>query len=324
MGSGFDSLSPSKVKIFTGRSNPKLAQGISDYLSMPLGKIDIQEFSDGEIWVAFEENIRNEDVFIIQSTNPPTDNIMELLLMLDAARRASAKNVIAVIPYLGYGRQDRKDQPRVPISARLMLDLITAGGVKRIIAMDLHSAQIQGFANVPFDHLYSRIVLLDKLKELNLDEETGVVLSPDVGSAKMSQSYAKKLNVGFALIDKRRPKRNKAEVANLVGDLKDKDVLIIDDMIDTAGTLCNAAETAVNEGAKSVTAVATHPVLSGLAIKSLEESPISKVMVCNTIKLSKEKIFDKLEIISVADVFGESIKRIVEGTSLSSLFSGFN
>ena len=244
--------------------------------------------------------------------------------MLDAARRASAQNVVAVIPYFGYGRQDRKDQPRVPISARLMLDLITAGGVKRIITMDLHSAQIQGFANVPFDHLYSRIVLLDKLKELDLDEETGVVLSPDVGSAKMSQSYAKKLNVGFALIDKRRPKRNKAEVANLVGELAGKDVLIIDDMIDTAGTLCNAAETAVSEGAKSVTAIATHPVLSGLAIKSLKKSPISKVMVCDTIKLNKEKMFDKLEIISVADVFGESIKRIVEGTSLSSLFSGFN
>ncbi|HIM74036.1 MAG TPA: ribose-phosphate diphosphokinase, partial [Candidatus Marinimicrobia bacterium] len=169
-----------------------------------------------------------------------------------------------------------------------------------------------------------RIVLLDKLKELNLDEESGVVLAPDVGSAKMSQSYAKKLNVGFALIDKRRPKRNKAEVANLVGDLRNKDVLIIDDMIDTAGTLCNAAETAVNEGAKSVTAVATNPVLSGLAVKSLEESPISKVMVCDTIKLNEEKLFDKLEIISVAEVFGESIKRIVEGTSLSSLFRGFN
>ena len=315
---------PADMKVFAGRSNPELGQGIADYLGIPLGKIDIQTFSDGEILVAFEENIRNEEVFIIQSTNPPAENILELLLMLDAARRASASNVVAVIPYFGYGRQDRKDQPRVPISARLMLDLITAGGVKRIIAMDLHSAQIQGFANVPFDHLYSRIVLLDKLKELNLDEESGVVRAPDVGSAKMSQSYAKKLNVGFALIDKRRPKRNKAEVANLVGDLKDKDVLIIDDMIDTAGTLCNAAETAVNEGAKSVTAIATHPVLSGMAIKSLEESPISKVMVCDTIKLGEEKIFDKLEIISVAEVFGESIKRIVEGTSLSSLFRGFN
>ena len=189
--------------------------------------------------------------------------------------------------------------------------------------MDLHSPQIQGFANVPFDHLYSRMVLLNKLKGLNLNEESGVVLAPDVGSAKMSQSYAKKLNIGFALIDKRRPKPNQAEVANLVGDLKDKDVIIIDDMIDTAGTLCNAAETAINEGAKSVISVATHPVLSGGAIKKLKNSPISKVIVCDTIKLNENQEFDKLEIISVADVFGESIKRIVEGTSLSSMFHDF-
>tara|TARA_B100000131_G_scaffold96710_1_gene93823 strand:+ start:187 stop:1122 length:936 start_codon:yes stop_codon:yes gene_type:complete len=311
------------MKVFTGRSNPELAQGIANYLSIPLGKLDIQEFSDGEIWVAFDENIRNEDVFIIQSTNSPTDNIMELLLMLDAARRASAKNVIAVIPYLGYGRQDRKDQPRVPISARLMLDLISAVGVNRIITMDLHSPQIQGFVNMPFDHLYSRIVLLDKLRDLNLNENSGVVLAPDVGSANMSQSYAKKLNLSFALIDKRRPAKNRVEVVNLVGDLKNKHVLIIDDMIDTAGTLCNAAETAQKEGAISVTAIATHPVLSGKAIEKLMEAPISKVIVCDTIKLNKEKMFDKLEIISVADVFGESMKRIVEGASLSSLFKGF-
>mgnify|MGYP001277246894 FL=1 len=312
------------MKLFTGRSNPGLASGIAKYLNIPLGKIDIQTFSDGELLVAFEENIRNEDVFIVQSTNPPAENILELLLMLDAARRASASNVVAVIPYFGYGRQDRKDRPRVPISARLMLDMITAVGVSRIITMDLHSPQIQGFVNVPFDHLYSRMVLLNKLKELNLSESSGVVLAPDVGSAKMSQSYAKKLNIGFALIDKRRPKPNQAEVANLIGDLKNKDVIIIDDMIDTAGTLCNAADTAINEGAKSVIAVATHPVLSGGAIKKLKNSPISKVIVCNTNKLYENQIFDKLEIISVADVFGESIKRIVEGTSLSSMFHDFN
>ena len=312
------------MKLFTGRSNPGLASGIAQYLNIPLGKIDIQTFSDGELLVAFEENIRNEDVFIVQSTNPPAENILELLLMLDAARRASASNVVAVIPYFGYGRQDRKDRPRVPISARLMLDMITAVGVSRIITMDLHSPQIQGFVNVPFDHLYSRMVLLNKLKELNLSESSGVVLAPDVGSAKMSQSYAKKLNIGFALIDKRRPKPNQAEVANLIGDLKDKDVIIIDDMIDTAGSLCNAADTAINEGAKSVIAVATHPVLSGGAIKKLKNSPISKVIVCDTNKLYENQIFDKLEIISVADVFGESIKRIVEGTSLSSMFHDFN
>ena len=308
------------MKLFSGRSNLALAESISNYLDMPLGALDIKEFSDGELSVAFEENIRNEDVFIIQSTNPPADNILELLLMLDAARRASAKSIVAVIPYFGYGRQDRKDRARVPISSRLMMDLITAGGVDRIITMDLHSPQIQGFANVPFDLLYSRIALLDKLRSLNLNEENGVVLAPDVGSAKMSQSYAKKLHVGFALIDKRRPKPNMAEVANLVGDLKDKHVLIIDDMIDTAGTICNAAQTAMDEGALSVTAVATHPVLSGPSIERLSESPISKVIVCNTIELGDKTKFEKLEVISVSEVFGESIKRIVDGTSLSSMF----
>ena len=279
---------PPAMKLFSGRSNIALAEGISKYLDMPLGAIDIKKFSDGELSVAFEENIRNEDVFIIQSTDPPADNILELLLMLDAARRASAKSIVAVIPYFGYGRQDRKDRARVPISSRLMMDLITAGGVDRIITMDLHSPQIQGFANVPFDHLYSRIALLDRLREFNLDEDSGVVLAPDVGSAKMSQSYAKKLHIGFALIDKRRPKPNMAEVANLVGDLKNKHVLIIDDMIDTAGTICNAAQTAMDEGALSVTAVATHPVLSGPSIERLSESSISKVIVCNTIDLSKK------------------------------------
>jgi ribose-phosphate pyrophosphokinase len=308
------------MKIFSGRSNLALAEGIANYLGMSLGDVDIKVFSDGEISVAFEENIRNEDVFIIQSTNPPSDNILELLLMLDAARRASARSVVAVIPYFGYGRQDRKDRARVPISSRLMMDLITAGGVDRIITMDLHSPQIQGFANVPFDHLYSRLALLDHLRDLGLNEDTGVVLAPDVGSAKMSQSYAKKLQVGFALIDKRRPKPNMAEVANLVGELNEKHVLIIDDMIDTAGTICNAAQTAIDEGALSVTAVATHPVLSGPSIERLSASPISKVVVCNTIELGDKVNFEKLEIISVAEVFGESIKRIVDGTSLSSMF----
>ena len=201
-----------------------------------------------------------------------------------------------------------------------MLDLITVVGVNRIITMDLHSPQIQGFVNVPFDHLYSRIVLLDKLKDINLNEETGVILAPDVGSANMSQSYAKKLNLSFALIDKRRPAKNKVEVVNLVGDLKNKHVLIIDDMIDTAGTLCNAAETAINQGASSVIAVGTHPVLSGQSVTRLMASSISKVIVCNTIDIPEEKRFEKLEIISVGHVFAEAIKHVTEGTSLSSMF----
>jgi ribose-phosphate pyrophosphokinase len=308
------------MKVFSGRSNLALAKGIVEYLGIPLGKVNIHDFSDGEIHVAFDENIRNEDVYIIQSTNPPAENFLELLLMLDAARRASAANVIAVIPYLGYGRQDRKDRPRVPISARLMLDMIDAAGVSRIICMDLHAAQIQGFANVPFDHLYSRIALFDKLKGLRLDENNGIVLAPDVGSAKMSQAYAKSLGVGFALIDKRRPNANKAEVVNLVGDLKDKHVIIIDDMIDTAGTICNAAHSAMENGAIDVTCVATHPILSGPAIDRLKEAPIDKIIVCDTLIIPEKKKLDKLEIISVAKVFGESIGRIDSGQSLSSMF----
>ena len=308
------------MKIFTGNSNSQFAQGVSKYLGIPLGQVDLRKFSDGELYVAFDENIRNEEVFIIQSTNPPAENILELLLMLDAARRASAKKVVAVIPYFGYGRQDRKDKPRVPISSRLLIDLMSVGGVDRIITMDLHSPQIQGFANVPFDHLYSSIALMDRLKQLNLDEESGCVLAPDVGSAKMSQAYAKRLNVSFALIDKRRPKANQTKVANLVGDLNKKHVLIIDDMIDTAGTICNAADTAIENGALSVSAVATHPVLSGPAIERLQNSAISKVIICNTIHIPDEKLFDKLEIVSVSEVFGEAIKRVVDGTSLSSMF----
>ena len=311
------------MKIFSGNSNKQLALDICEYLSKDLGELEIKKFSDGEISISFKENIRNEEVFIIQSTNPPADNILELLLILDAAKRASAKSVIAVIPYFGYARQDRKDRPRVPISARLLLDMYFAAGVNRIVSMDLHSSQIQGFVNVPFDHLYSRIALFDHLKKLNLDEKNGVVLAPDVGSAKMSQAYAKVLGVSFALIDKRRPKHNQAEVANLVGDLNNKHVLIIDDMIDTAGTICNAAESAIENGANSVMAVATHPVLSGPAIERLTDSSIAKVMVCNTITIKKENYFPKLEIINVANVFGESIKRIVDGTSLSSMFKKY-
>ena len=308
------------MKIFSGKSNLILAKKIAKVLDVPLGLVELDTFSDGELRVAFKENIRGEDVFLIQSTNPPSENLMELLLMLDAAKRASAKTVTAVIPYFGYSRQDRKDQPRVPISARMILDLIAAVGVDRMITMDLHSPQIQGFTNVPFDNLYSRIVLFNRLKQYNLDYNSGVVLAPDVGSAKMSQAYAKKLGLGFALIDKRRPTHNVAKVVNLIGELKNKQVFIIDDMIDTAGTICNAAVTAIENGATSVTAIATHPVLSGKAIDRLEQSPIEKVIVSDTILMPENKLFDKLEIISIAEIFAETIKRINSGESVSSLF----
>ena len=309
------------LKIFSGRSNPILSKRIVDHLGLKLGDVTIRTFADGELWVKFEENIRGKDVFIIQSTNGPAENLIELFLLIDAAVRASAQRVTAVIPYFGYGRQDRKDQPRVPISSRVMVDILTATGADRIISMDLHSTQIQGFASIPFDHIYSRMVLLDKLKSLDLNREECTVLSPDVGSAAMGQSYAKRLGFHFALIDKRRYAPNKAEVSHLIGDLKGKDVLIIDDMIDTAGTTVSASKAAVDEGANSVIAVATHGVLSGPAIERLKSAPINKIIITDTIAVSDDKKIPKMDIVSVADVFSEAIKRIHKGESVSALFN---
>ena len=309
-----------KLKIFSGRSNPLLAKNIAESLGQNLGEITIKTFSDGELWIKFEENIRGTDVFIIQPTNSPGDNIIELALLIDAAVRASAKTVTAVIPYFGYGRQDRKDNPRVPISSRVMVDMVTATGANRIITMDLHSTQIQGFATIPFDHLYSRMVLLDAIKSIGLDPDNSAVLSPDVGSARMSQAYAKRLGMHFALIDKRRYAPNKAEIVHLIGDLKGKDVLIIDDMIDTAGTTVNAANAAKENGANSVTAVATHALLSGPAIERIKKSAIGKIIVTDTLSIPDEKKLDNMEIVTVANVFGEAIERVFEGKSVSALF----
>jgi ribose-phosphate pyrophosphokinase len=308
------------LKIFSGRSNPALAQGIVDVLGMDLGDVTIRTFADGELWVKYEENIRGQDVFIIQSTNEPADNLIELFLLLDAAVRASAQRVTAVIPYFGYGRQDRKDQPRVPISSRVMVDVITTTGADRIISMDLHSTQIQGFASIPFDHLYSRMVLMDTLRTLDFNPDNCTVLAPDVGSAAMGQSYARSLGVHFALIDKRRYAPNKAEVSHLIGDLEGKDVLIIDDMIDTAGTTVSAAQAAMDKGAKSVTAAATHGVLSDPAIDRLKEAPIKELIITDTISVKKEKQLPNMKIVSVANVFSEAIKRIHKGESVSALF----
>ena len=308
------------LKIFNGRSNLTLAQGIVDVLGMDLGDVTIRTFADGELWVKYEENIRGQDVFIIQSTNEPADNLIELFLLLDAAVRASAQRVTAVIPYFGYGRQDRKDQPRVPISSRVMVDVITTTGADRIISMDLHSTQIQGFASIPFDHLYSRMVLMDTLRKLDFNPDNCTVLAPDVGSAAMGQSYARSLGVHFALIDKRRYAPNKAEVSHLIGDLEGKDVLIIDDMIDTAGTTVTAAQAAMDKGAKSVTAAATHGVLSDPAIDRLKEAPIKELIITDTISVKKEKQLPNMKIVSVANVFAEAIKRIHNGESVSALF----
>jgi len=309
-----------KLKIFSGRSNQVLGERIAKSLGHDLGNLSIKTFSDGELWIKFEENIRGSDVFIIQPTNSPGDNIIELVLTIDAAVRASAKTVTAVIPYFGYGRQDRKDNPRVPISSRVMVDLITATGADRIITMDLHSTQIQGFATIPFDHLYSRMVLIDAIKDLDFDPKNSAVLSPDVGSARMSQAYAKRLGMHFALIDKRRYAPNKAEVAHLIGDLKEKDVLIIDDMIDTAGTTVNAASTAIDNGAKSVTAIATHAILSGPAIDRIKNSKIKQLIVTDTVSITKDKILDNMKIVTVSEVFAEAIQRVFDGESVSALF----
>ena len=313
-------MNKNKLKIFSGRSNPALAEKIASTLNQDLGSISIRTFSDGEIWVKYEENIRGCDVFIIQSTNSPSENIMELSLMVDAAVRASADTVTVVIPYFGYGRQDRKDQPRVPISSRVIVDILTALGTDRIITLDLHSTQIQGFANIPFDNLYSRSVLYTAIKGEKLDPKHSVVLAPDIGSVKMSQSYAKTLGMHFALIDKRRFAPNQAEINHLIGDLKNMDVLIIDDMIDTAGTTVNAAKAAMDEGARSVTAVATHGVLSGPAIERLNDSMIKKIIITDTISITKDKKIDKIQIISVASIFGEAVNRVHNGESVSALF----
>ena len=309
-----------ELKIFSGRSNPVLANKIAKSLGKDLGEITIKTFADGELWIKFEENIRGTDVFIIQPTNSPGDNIIELALIIDAAVRASAKTVTAVIPYFGYGRQDRKDNPRVPISSRVMVDMVTATGANRIITMDLHSTQIQGFATIPFDHLYSRMVLLDAIKSLGFIPENSVVLSPDVGSARMSQAYAKRLGMHFALIDKRRYAPNKAEIVHLIGELNGKDVLIIDDMIDTAGTTVNAANAAKENGANTVTAIATHALFSGPAIERIKNSAIGKIIVTDTLSISEEKKLDNMEIVTVANVFGEAIERVYEGKSVSALF----
>lgn len=309
-----------RLKIFSGRSNLRLAQMIAAALDLDLGQLTIRDFSDGELWVKFEENIRGCDVFIIQPTNSPAQNILELVLILDAAVRASAHHVTAVIPYFGYGRQDRKDNPRVPISSRVLVDMFSATGADRLISMDLHSTQIQGFAKIPFDHLYSRMVLIDKIKDLGLNPDQTAVLAPDVGSARMSQAYAKRLGMYFAMVDKRRYAPNQARVMHLIGDLRDKEVLIIDDMIDTGRTTVNAAQAALENGARSVTAVATHALLSGSAVKRLKEAPIQKVIVTDTVNIPEAKHLDNMQIVTVANIFGEAIQRVYEGRSVSALF----
>jgi ribose-phosphate pyrophosphokinase len=304
-------------KIFSGSSNRPLAEKIAKYLGEPLGLVELKRFSDGEIWVKYLENIRGLDVFIIQPTIPPSDNILELLIMIDAAKRSSAKRITAVIPYFGYSRQDRKDQPRVSITAKLVANLITVAGADRVITMDLHAAQLQGFFDIPFDHLYGSSLFsgLFKNKSKNL-----VVVSPDIGGIKLARSYATRLHCGLVVIDKRRPKQNQAEVVNIIGEVENKDVLLVDDLVDTAGTLVSAIEALKKNGAKNIYSSITHPLLSGPAIDRINKSDLTKLYVSDTIPLKSDLKTDKISVITASDIFAEAIKRTHFNESISSLF----
>ncbi len=304
-------------KIFSGSSNKELAEKISKKIGVPLGLLERKRFSDGEMWVKYGENIRGSDVFIIQSTNPPSENILELLIMLDAAKRASAQRITAVIPYFGYARQDRKDQPRVSITAKLIANLITVAGADRIMTMDLHAAQIQGFFDIPFDHLYGSPIFSGVFKNIS---DKLVVVSPDLGGIKLARSYARKLNANLVVIDKRRPKENVSEVVNIIGDVEGKDVLLVDDIIDTGGTFLGAVEGLINKGAKNIYGAITHPLLSGHSFEHIEKSKLTKLYVSDTIPLPAMKISNKIQVLTSADLFAEAIIRTYKNESISSLF----
>lgn len=306
------------LKFFTGNASKELAAEITSYLKVPVGAAEVARFSDGEIHVKICENVRGTDVFVLQSTYASADNLLELLIMIDALKRASAKQVTAVIPYFGYARQDRKDQPRVPISAKLVANLISTTGVDRVVTMDLHASQIQGFFDIPFDHLYSSLIFTKHFKEMSIPDL--VVVAPDAGSIEMARSYAKRLNAELAMVDKRRPKPDVAEVMNIIGEVEGKNILIRDDMVDTAGTLIRGAEALKEKGAQSIFAACTHPVFSGEAIPKLERSPIEHIFVTNTIPVPGEKESKMITVLSVAELLGEAILRIHEERSISSLF----
>jgi ribose-phosphate pyrophosphokinase len=309
-----------RAKLFAGNSNPALAQAVSRYLDTPLGKVDVGTFSDGEVDVEIGENVRGMDCFVIQSTcSPANTHLMELLIMIDALRRSSAKRITAVIPYYGYSRQDRKVRPRVPISAKLVADLIGAPGTDRVLCIDLHAGQIQGFFNIPVDNIFSTPVLLDEIRRRFAGPLT--IISPDAGGVERARAYAKRLDASLAIIDKRREAANVAEVMNIVGDVKDRTCVIVDDMVDTAGTLAEAARALDSEGAKAVSAVITHPILSGPAIKRIAESPLQELVVCDTIPLRPDaEDCAKLHVASIAPLLGEAIRRINNEESVSSLF----
>ena len=307
------------LKIFTGNANPVLAQEIADYLGIELGQSSVKTFSDGEINVTIDESVRGCDVFIIQPTCMPVNNsIMELLIMIDAMRRASARRVTAVIPYYGYARQDRKSRGREPITAKLVANLIVKAGARRVLAMDLHAGQIQGFFDIPVDHLVGVPILADYYLKKNLEDV--VVVSPDMGGVTRARNLAERIGAPLAIIDKRWPMPNVSEVMNIIGDIKDKNVIMTDDIIDTAGTITNGAQALMDRGAKAVYACCTHPVLSGPAIERLEASPIKELVATNTIPMDG-KVCSKLQVLSVAPLVGEAILRIHQDASVSKLFN---
>ncbi len=313
------SVSSTKMLLMAGTSNPILAEEIAKELSQPLCRVTIRRFADGEIFVKIDENVRGQDVFIIQSTNHPAENIIELLLLIDAAKRASAARVTAVIPYYGYARQDRKDQPRVAISAKLMANVITTAGADRVLSIDFHQHQLQGFFDIPVDHLYAAPVLVQHYRQKGLKDP--VIVAPDVGGAKMARGFAKRLDASLAIIDKRRPSANIAEVVNVVGEVEDHDCLIVDDMIDTAGTMSEAIHALKRLGARNIYCAATHALLSGPAIERLAASPADEIALTDTIALPEERRFDRLRILSIAPLLARAIRFTHSDQSVSSLFT---
>ena len=312
--------SGNKIKIFSGNSNPELAQKIASQLGVELGDAIVTRFSDGEISVNINESVRGVDAFIIQSTCSPVNrHLMEMLIMIDAFKRASAGRITAVIPYYGYARQDRKAKARDPITAKLVANLLTAAGADRILTMDLHANQIQGYFDIPVDHLLGGRILMEHFEKMNIEDL--VVVSPDHGSVARARTFAQYLDSPIAIVDKRRPKDNVSEVMNIIGDVRDKNLIILDDMIDTAGTLCNAAEALKKFGAKNIYACCTHPVLSGPAIERIQNSELTEVIVLDTIPLPEEKRIEKIKILSTAPLFASAIEKIFDCESVSVLFS---
>ena len=306
------------LKVLAGTANRGLAEEIASHLGIDLCKVNLGRFADGEISVRIDENVRGNDVFIVQPTNPPAENVMELLLLIDAARRASAARITCVMPYYGYARQDRKDQPRVPIGAKLVANMIMAAGVDRVLGVDFHQHQLQGFFDIPVDHLYAMPVFTAHYRKKQLVKP--VVVAPDVGSAKMARGFAKRLNATLAIIDKRRPQPNVSEVVNVVGEVEGSDCILVDDMIDTAGTVSEAARALKELGANDIYCCATHALLSGPAPKRLRESPIKEVAVTNTIAIPPERQFDRLCVLSVAELLAKAIRFTHSEQSVSSLF----